>query len=75
MAYSFSLAVLPRLKNLVSGSGPRQSLSTPFYTKPQYHHTAPIAMVYAIREALTILCEETKEGCQRRHRENAEYDF
>lgn len=30
-------------------------------------------MMYAIREALTIVAEEGVENCQQRHRENAEY--
>merc|ERR1712224_377678 len=38
-----------------------------------YHHTAPISMVYAIREALTLVAEEGLENCQNRHAANAEY--
>jgi alanine-glyoxylate transaminase/serine-glyoxylate transaminase/serine-pyruvate transaminase len=38
-----------------------------------YHHTAPISMVYAMREALTLVAEEGLENCQARHRSNAEY--
>jgi alanine-glyoxylate transaminase/serine-glyoxylate transaminase/serine-pyruvate transaminase len=38
-----------------------------------YHHTAPISMVYAIREALTLVAEEGLEACQARHQANAEY--
>eukprot|EP00392_Amoebophrya_sp_AT5.2_P016024 g16262.t1 len=38
-----------------------------------YHHTAPISMAYAMREALTLVAEEGLEKCQARHRENAEY--
>lgn len=37
-----------------------------------YHHTAPISMVYAMREALTLVAEEGLEQCQTRHRTNAE---
>lgn len=37
-----------------------------------YHHTAPISMVYAIREALTIVAEEGLETRWARHREVAE---
>jgi alanine-glyoxylate transaminase / serine-glyoxylate transaminase / serine-pyruvate transaminase len=47
---------------LVGGSGAPRS----------YHHTAPISMVYAIREALTIVCEEGLETRWARHREVAE---
>jgi alanine-glyoxylate transaminase/serine-glyoxylate transaminase/serine-pyruvate transaminase len=38
-----------------------------------YHHTAPISMVYAMREALTIVAEEGLENSWARHRKNAEY--
>mmetsp|Transcript_42498 Transcript_42498/g.92750 ORF Transcript_42498/g.92750 Transcript_42498/m.92750 type:complete len:387 (+) Transcript_42498:53-1213(+) len=38
-----------------------------------YHHTAPISMIYAIREALTIVAEEGLEQSWARHRANAEY--
>jgi alanine-glyoxylate transaminase / serine-glyoxylate transaminase / serine-pyruvate transaminase len=37
-----------------------------------YHHTAPISMVYAIREALTLVCEEGLEARWARHRAVAE---
>lgn len=36
-----------------------------------YHHTAPISMVYAIREALTIVAEEGLEARWVRHRKVA----
>mmetsp|Transcript_23780 Transcript_23780/g.71336 ORF Transcript_23780/g.71336 Transcript_23780/m.71336 type:complete len:449 (+) Transcript_23780:138-1484(+) len=38
-----------------------------------YHHTAPISMAYALREALTILCEEGLEASWARHRNSAEF--
>lgn len=38
-----------------------------------YHHTAPISMVYAIREGLTIVAEEGLENSWARHRASAEY--
>merc|ERR1719183_836477 len=38
-----------------------------------YHHTAPISMVYAMREALTIVAEEGLENSWARHKKNAEY--
>lgn len=47
---------------LVGGKGAARS----------YHHTAPISMVYAIREALTIVAEEGLETRWARHREVAE---
>lgn len=37
-----------------------------------YHHTAPISMIYAIREALTIVAEEGLENRWARHRAVAE---
>lgn len=48
---------------LVGGKGASRS----------YHHTAPISMVYAIREALTIVAEEGLEARWVRHRETAEF--
>eukprot|EP00177_Eucheuma_denticulatum_P007740 GFKZ01014079.1.p1 GENE.GFKZ01014079.1~~GFKZ01014079.1.p1 ORF type:complete len:402 (-),score=26.99 GFKZ01014079.1:1000-2205(-) len=47
---------------LVGGKGSTRS----------YHHTAPISMVYAIREALTIVSEEGLENRWARHRAVAE---
>lgn len=47
---------------LVGGKGAARS----------YHHTAPISMVYAIREALTIVCEEGLETRWARHRQVSE---
>mmetsp|Transcript_22431 Transcript_22431/g.80023 ORF Transcript_22431/g.80023 Transcript_22431/m.80023 type:complete len:418 (+) Transcript_22431:77-1330(+) len=38
-----------------------------------YHHTAPISMVYAFREALTVVAEEGLEASWARHRDTAEY--
>ncbi len=37
-----------------------------------YHHTAPINMNYAIREALRLICEEGIENRWARHQKNAE---
>lgn len=48
---------------LVGGAGAARS----------YHHTAPISMVYALREALTLVCEESLEARWSRHRETAEF--
>lgn len=47
---------------LVGGKGAARS----------YHHTAPISMVYAIREALTIVAEQGLENRWARHRAVAE---
>ena len=38
-----------------------------------YHHTAPISMAYALREALTILAEEGLEKSWERHRDSAHF--
>ncbi len=37
-----------------------------------YHHTAPVNMNYALREALRILAEEGLENSWKRHQQNAE---
>lgn len=39
--------------------------------KRVYHHTAPISMVYALREALRLVCEEGLEPRFARHQRNA----
>jgi len=36
-----------------------------------YHHTAPISMAYAMREALTLVAEEGLDVCQKRHRDTS----
>ena len=36
----------------------------------RYHHTAPISMFYALREALVLIAEEGLEACWARHRRN-----
>ncbi|MBL7978617.1 MAG: alanine--glyoxylate aminotransferase family protein [Bacteroidetes Order II. Incertae sedis bacterium] len=38
-----------------------------------YHHTAPISMNYALREALRLVAEEGLEARWTRHRKNAEF--
>jgi alanine-glyoxylate transaminase/serine-glyoxylate transaminase/serine-pyruvate transaminase len=38
----------------------------------KYHHTAPISMNYALREALRLVAEEGLEARFNRHRQNAE---
>ena len=38
----------------------------------RYHHTAPISMFYALREALAIIAEEGLETCFARHKKNHE---
>jgi len=41
-------------------------------TEHAYHHTAPISLNYALREALRLVAEEGLENCFTRHRANAE---
>jgi len=38
-----------------------------------YHHTAPVSMMYAMREGLSVVAEEGLENSWKRHRANAEY--
>jgi alanine-glyoxylate transaminase/serine-glyoxylate transaminase/serine-pyruvate transaminase len=38
----------------------------------RYHHTAPISMFYALREALMLIAEEGIENCWNRHRRSHE---
>lgn len=38
-----------------------------------YHHTAPINLYYALREALRLITEEGLANCWQRHQRNAEY--
>ncbi|MBD1921431.1 alanine--glyoxylate aminotransferase family protein [Microcoleus sp. FACHB-831] len=38
-----------------------------------YHHTAPINLYYALREALRLITEEGLENCWTRHQKNVEY--
>src|SRR5262249_3383135 len=43
-----------------------------FYTGHKYHHTASATLLYAIREGLAIVKEETLEARWDRHRKNHE---
>lgn len=38
-----------------------------------YHHTAPINLYYALREALRLVAEEGLGNCWQRHQKNVEY--
>lgn len=38
-----------------------------------YHHTAPINLYYALREALRLVTEEGLANCWQRHQKNVEY--
>ena len=48
-------------------------LGTYWGSSRMYHHTAPINMNYALREALRLAYEEGLEACFARHRANAEF--
>ena len=41
-------------------------------SEPAYHHTGPANMIFALREALRLVAEETIEAQTDRHRTNAE---
>lgn len=50
------------------------SLLSKYWGKERtYHHTAPINLYYALREALRLLTEEGLANCWQRHQRNAEY--
>ena len=42
-----------------------------YWHQRAYHHTAPVSMIYALREGLRLLLEEGLENCHHRHRLNA----
>ncbi len=48
-------------------------LSKYWGTERVYHHTAPINMYYALREALRLVAEEGLTNCWQRHQKNVEY--
>lgn len=49
----------------------RKYLDIPEGATRVYHHTAPISMIYAMREALQLVSEEGLENCWKRHAEVA----
>ncbi len=50
------------------------SLLSKYWGKERvYHHTAPINLYYALREALRLVAEEGLENCWQRHQNNVEY--
>ncbi|BAY97985.1 alanine--glyoxylate aminotransferase [Tolypothrix tenuis PCC 7101] len=48
-------------------------LSKYWGTERTYHHTAPINLYYALREALRLVAEEGLANCWQRHQKNVEY--
>ncbi|MEA5508040.1 alanine--glyoxylate aminotransferase family protein [Halotia wernerae UHCC 0503] len=50
------------------------SLLSKYWGKERtYHHTAPINLYYALREALRLVAEEGLANCWQRHQKNVEY--
>lgn len=50
------------------------SLLSKYWGKERtYHHTAPINLYYALREALRLITEEGLANCWQRHQRNTEY--
>ena len=45
---------------------------TSYWDRRAYHHTAPISMIYALREALRLIAEEGVEARWERHTRNGE---
>ena len=69
-----ALEKLSRRKSKVANWYLDMSLLANYWGKGRtYHHTAPVNMTYAIREALRLLAEEGLEASWKRHRETAEY--
>ena len=71
---SFSARAMEALKNrkgpVVSWYLDMSMVSSYWGTERKYHHTAPINMVYALREALRLIAEEGLEARFERHRRN-----
>ena len=69
-----ALEVLNNRKSKVANWYLDMSLLANYWGKGRtYHHTAPVNMTYAIREALRIVAEEGLEARWQRHEEAAEY--
>ena len=49
----------------------KKYLDVPSGAPRVYHHTAPISMIYAMRESLQLVSEEGLEACWKRHKEVA----
>ncbi len=50
------------------------SLLSKYWGKERtYHHTAPVNLYYALREALRLVAEEGLANCWQRHQKNVEY--
>ncbi|MGD8455912.1 MAG: alanine--glyoxylate aminotransferase family protein [Anaerolineales bacterium] len=65
--------VLKKRKTKVTSWYLDLSLLLDYWTEARrYHHTAPISMNYALREALRLVAEEGLEARLARHRKNAE---
>ncbi|MGD8385658.1 MAG: alanine--glyoxylate aminotransferase family protein [Desulfobacteraceae bacterium] len=71
---SFSSAAMEALKNrkgpVVSWYLDMSMVSSYWGAERKYHHTAPINMIYSLREALRLIAEEGLEARFERHRRN-----
>jgi len=71
---SFSAAAMEALKNrkgpVLSWYLDMSMVSSYWGAERKYHHTAPINMIYALREALRLIAEEGLEARFERHRRN-----
>ncbi|MGB3764943.1 MAG: alanine--glyoxylate aminotransferase family protein [Phormidesmis sp.] len=69
-----ALEKLSRRKSKVANWYLDMSLLANYWGKGRtYHHTAPVNMTYAIREALRLLADEGLESSWNRHQTTAEY--
>ena len=66
-----ALAVLDARKRPVQSFYLDISMIRSYWQQRAYHHTAPVSMVYALREGLRLLLEEGLENSHRRHIHNA----
>ncbi|MCF8061574.1 MAG: alanine--glyoxylate aminotransferase family protein [Deltaproteobacteria bacterium] len=71
---SFSSAAMEALKHregpVVSWYLDMSMVSSYWGAERKYHHTAPVNMIYALREALRLIAEEGLEARFERHRRN-----
>jgi alanine-glyoxylate transaminase/serine-glyoxylate transaminase/serine-pyruvate transaminase len=71
---SRALEKVSRRKNKVENWYLDMTLLSKYWSSERvYHHTAPINMYYALREALRLISEEGLASCWQRHQKNVEY--
>jgi alanine-glyoxylate transaminase/serine-glyoxylate transaminase/serine-pyruvate transaminase len=66
-----ALAVMNNRKTKVQSFYLDMTMLNNYWEQRVYHHTAPISMIYAIREALRLVLEEGLEARWKRHADNA----